>query len=197
VSANTSEDEGIDVNSFDGDSGFTAVVGDLPRVARWLLPVSAILRRGTTASTVEPRLRAMVALRVSAIDGSGYWLERQTRAAAEIGVAAEEIERIRGGEWSGLATLSDRERAALRWAEAVAVNEAKRDREAFSDLERHFDEAEILELTALAGLSAMLDRLALALDLADDGPQEAGACRPVASEDLTAWAGSMFEEEGT
>lgn len=173
---------------------FVEAVAQVPRAARWVLPVTALLRRGAATSTVERRVRALVALRMSVLDQADYWSEQQRAIAPDAGVTAEEVGAVTAGRWQELDSLSGRERAALRWTDQVAVNEAKRDKAAFSDLEAQFDTAEIVELTALAGMCALLDRFANALALSEPEPVEVDHPDAVGVGELTQWARSMFDE---
>jgi alkylhydroperoxidase family enzyme len=54
--------------------------------------------------------------------------------------------------------LSPRERAAVRYAEKLAVDHQKVDDELWSELRRHFSEAEIIELTVHTTLYIGLGR---------------------------------------
>jgi alkylhydroperoxidase family enzyme len=55
--------------------------------------------------------------------------------------------------------FTPRERAALRFAELMAVDHHKVDDAAFAELRRHFTEAEVVELGVAAALNLGLGRL--------------------------------------
>ncbi len=55
--------------------------------------------------------------------------------------------------------FTPRERAALRFAELMAVDHHKVDDAAFAELRRHFTEAEVVELGVSAALNLGLGRL--------------------------------------
>lgn len=61
--------------------------------------------------------------------------------------------------------LSPREKAAVLWAEHVTNNTARDRDDVFEEVSRHFDEAEIVELTLMSGLFAMFNRLMDSLDI--------------------------------
>jgi len=178
----------------DSSAPFVETLGAVPRAARWLLPVAAILRRGTASSTLERRLRALVTLRMAALDGAGYWLTEQLTIAPDVGILAAEVDAVVGGSWPELDSLSERERVALRWTDGMAVNEAKRDKAAFADLEELFDSAEIIELTSLVGLCAFLDRFANAMQLPSGHTGLSDDPQVVSRDELADWAGTMFEQ---
>ena len=55
--------------------------------------------------------------------------------------------------------LSPREKAAVLWAEHVTLNTARDRDDVFEEVSKHFDDAEIVELTLMSGLFAMFNRL--------------------------------------
>jgi alkylhydroperoxidase family enzyme len=61
--------------------------------------------------------------------------------------------------------FTPRERAALRFAELMAVDHHKIDDGFFAELRRHFGEAEIVELGVASALNVGLGRLTAILDV--------------------------------
>ena len=75
-----------------------------------------------------------------------------------------------------------REKAVIRWAELVNRNEARYDDAAFAELARHFDSAEIVELTTVAAFRGLMNRFMDSLAIELEGPElEARGGRAVAS----------------
>ena len=69
------------------------------------------------SSAIEPRLRALVELRVSQINGCAYCLDMHWK---DLRAAGETEQRMYGLDaWAESPYYSDRERAALAWTEAV------------------------------------------------------------------------------
>lgn len=176
------------------DAAFVQAVTRLPRVARWVLPATALLRRGSSSSSVNRRTRALVTLRMAALDGSEYWLAQQRAIAADVGLSSAEVDALDGGDWHDVASFDESDRAVLAWVDGVNINEAKRDKAAYAALEAHFDGGQIVELTALAGMCALLDRFANALELAPDPSAPVDVAAGVDSEEFERWAATMFEE---
>ena len=52
-----------------------------------------------------------------------------------------------------------REKAAIRWSEAMTLNTAKHDDEAWAEMRRHFTDPEIVEISMACGLFNMANRL--------------------------------------
>lgn len=179
----------------DPDAHLVREITRVPRIARWLLPAAAMLRRGSNVSTIEPRVRALVVLYAAGADDAAYWLEQHRIVARDVGLTPEEIDGAASGTWRELTSLSPRERAALRWAEGLSTNDAKRDKDGFAELQAQFHTAEIVELTALGGMCAMLDRFAIAMRL-DAGHDVVDTAEPVTVDALAGWARTMFDGSG-
>lgn len=84
------------------------------------------------------------------------------------GVPEEKLDALEG-DYADSGLFTDEEVAVIRWAEVVATNTARRDRDAFAALRRHFDDSEIVELTAVVAIRAMVNLIQEALwtDLED------------------------------
>ena len=110
-----------------------------------------------------------------------------------VGIEDDEIELVGSDEWENAPAFTDRERAAILWGDRVARRLARRDGAAYLIVREEFDDVEIVELTAVASLAAMADRLTNALRIS---PEKAGgltpADGPVAEEALRRWSRSMF-----
>jgi alkylhydroperoxidase family enzyme len=85
--------------------------------------------------------------------------------------------------------FGEREKAVIRWAELVTWNQARYDDDAFAQLARHFDSAEIVELTTVAAFRGLMNRFMDSLQIELEGPElQARGGRAVASrEDLHAY----------
>jgi len=103
------------------------------------------------APSLEPRLRELVQLRVSQINGCAFCLDMHAAALARMGVDARAIATVAGWR-EAHRFFSARERAALAWAESVNAipNRTPSDAE-FAELREHFKESEIAELTFAIG----------------------------------------------
>lgn len=182
------------------DRGSAAPVGLLgtletvPRSARWVLPTLTSAFRGTDASTLEPKVRALVLLRVAAVDHAPYWREQLEAVARELGITDDEVLLVGSDEWETAPAFTGRERAAILWGDRVARRLARRDGAAYRLLREEFDDAEIVELTLIASLAAMADRITNALRIAPEGPVGlTPANGSVPDEDLRRWSRRMFD----
>ena len=176
-------------------SGLLDVLAEVPRSARWILPAFASAFCGTDVSTLELRTRSLVLLRVAAVDRAPYWRLQLEAGASDLGITGDELALIGSDEWETAPVFSERERAAILWADRVARRLARRDKRAFETVRAHFSDEEMVELTLVASLGAMADRFTNALRIAPEPPVglSPGAARTNAS--LEAWPPRMFESD--
>jgi hypothetical protein len=73
--------------------------------------------------------------------------------------------------------LTDREKAAVLWAEHVTLNTARERDDVFSEVRRHFDDAEIVELTLMSGLFNMFNRFMDSLQIPVEAAPEVDKIR--------------------
>lgn len=139
--------------------------GRMPRSFLWLTLLYRSIDR--TSSPIEPGLRALVQVRISQINWCAFCVDSNAAAALERAVAAEKLAALPGFAASPL--FSERERAALAYAEA-ATDPAKRvDEACFARLRAHFDEQAILELTALVAFQNLSSKFNSALAVPAQG----------------------------
>ena len=98
------------------------------------------------AKALEPRLRALIELRVSQINGCAFCLDAHSHEARAAGEAQQRLDVL--SAWRDTSFFSEKEQAALAWVEAVTRlgHEIENDK-VFDDLRAHFNEKEIVDLT--------------------------------------------------
>ncbi|HUG79157.1 MAG TPA: carboxymuconolactone decarboxylase family protein [Burkholderiales bacterium] len=118
-------------------------------------------------SPIEPALRALVQVRISQINWCVFCVDLNGAAALERSVPADKLEALERFESSTL--FSNREKAALAYAEA-ATDPAKRvDDGCFARLREHFGEQEMIELTALVAFQNLSSKFNAALAVPAQG----------------------------
>ena len=112
-------------------------------------------------SGLEPGLLDLVKTRVSQINGCAYCLDMHTKDARARGEAEQRLYAL--DAWHETPFFSERERAALAWAETVTrVAETHVPDEAFEHARQHFTEKELVDLTlAIVAINGW-NRLAIA-----------------------------------
>lgn len=119
------------------------------------------------ASPLEPELRSLVQVRVSQINWCAFCVDLNSAAALARHSSREKLDALSRYRESEL--FSDRERAALGYAEAMTDSTRRVDDALFSQLRRHFSEQEIVELTALTAFQNMSSKFNAALDVPAHG----------------------------
>lgn len=112
-------------------------------------------------SGLEPGLLDLVKTRVSQINGCAYCLDMHTKDARARGETEQRLYAL--DAWRETPFFSERERAALTWAETVTrVAETHVPDEAFEHARQHFMEKELVDLTlAIVAINGW-NRLAIA-----------------------------------
>jgi len=116
------------------------------------------MQSGLPADLVE-----LVYLRVSQINNCAYCLDMHTRDLLKKGVKVEKLALVQA--WAEAGDLfSERERAALAWAETVTrVSKTGIPDDAFQAARAAFEEKELVDLTIAIGLMNTYNRLAIGL----------------------------------
>lgn len=113
-----------------------------PEAVNILRSLEVYLRR----SGLDPKLRELVKTRVSQINGCGFCIDMHTKDARALGETEQRLYLL--SAWREAPCYSERERAALAWAEALTLiaNDPIPDA-LYAEARRHFDEKELVDLT--------------------------------------------------
>lgn len=119
-------------------------------------------------SPLEKGLLHLIYFRVSQINGCAYCLDMHSKDARALG---ETEQRLYGlSAWRETTYYSDRERAALAWAEAVTKCDVPDN--TYNRVKEHFTEQELIDLTLAVTTINTWNRFNLAF------PSEAGTYQP-------------------
>ncbi|MGV3723733.1 MAG: carboxymuconolactone decarboxylase family protein [Actinomycetota bacterium] len=120
------------------------------------------LNRYLVDCSLEAPLRYLVELRISQINGCVYCMDMHSQQARSVGVSQQKLDCLPG--WSEVTFYSERERAALGWAEAVTrVSEDFVPDAAFEAVRPHFNDRELSDLTFLIANMNAWNRVAVSL----------------------------------
>lgn len=104
------------------------------------------LQVAANRTRLEARLLELVKMRASQINRCAFCLELHARTAVAHGETPERLHLLPA--WEEVTVYSPRERAALRWTEAVTrLSEAAVSDDVFAEASAQFNEPELLELT--------------------------------------------------
>jgi AhpD family alkylhydroperoxidase len=122
-----------------------------------LYDIEAHLRK----SSLEAELRELVKLRVSQINGCAYCIIYHRRDALKVGVAERKIHLLNA--WRETSEYSDRECAALAWAEAVTLISLHHlPNDVYAHAVSVFSEQELVDLNLIIMSINSWNRLAIA-----------------------------------
>ena len=95
---------------------------------------------------LEPKLLTLVKVRVSQMNGCAYCLHMHTEEARKLGESERRLYLLNA--WHGSILYSERERAALAWAEALTnIADSHAPDDVFSLARSHFSEKELTDLS--------------------------------------------------
>jgi AhpD family alkylhydroperoxidase len=112
-------------------------------------------------STLEAELRELVKLRVSQINRCAFCIIHHRRDALKLGVTERKIHLLYA--WQEASEYSDRERAALAWAEAVTlISTHHLPDDIYREAARVFSEQELVDLNLVVMSINSWNRLSIA-----------------------------------
>jgi AhpD family alkylhydroperoxidase len=100
----------------------------------------------------------LVAFRIAQINGCAFCLDMHAKDARAAGETEQRIYSL--SVWREMSLYTERERAALAWAEAVNRHDVPL--EIFEEAKKHFSDEELIDLTLSVGISATWNKLNLA-----------------------------------
>ena len=134
---------------------------DVTKVSPAAYQAVAALQAYVDQSGLDAKLRELIKIRVSQINGCAFCLAMHTRDARKLGETDERMHLLNA--WREAPLYSARERAGLAWAEAITlVTEGHVPDEVFETVRKQFSEKEIVDLTAAAVAINTWNRLAIA-----------------------------------
>lgn len=139
--------------------------GRSPRVFLGVATLYGALDR--RASPIEPLLRSLVTVRVSQINWCRFCVDINSALALKRGGGLERLTALERFEESAL--FSEREKAALAYAEAMTYSERRVTAGNLARLRRHFDDDAVIELTALIAFQNLSSKFNAALGVEPQG----------------------------
>lgn len=136
---------------------------DVSKVSPAVYQAVSALQSYVDKSGLDSKLRELIKIRASQINGCAYCLAMHTRDARKLGETDERMHLLNA--WREAPLYGERERAALEWIEAITlVAQGHVPDEAFEAVRRQFSEKEkeIVDLTAAAIAINSWNRVAIA-----------------------------------
>jgi AhpD family alkylhydroperoxidase len=134
---------------------------DLTKVNPAAFKAVAALQAYVDQSGLDAKLRELIKIRASQVNGCAYCLIMHTRDARKIGETDDRIHLLNA--WREAPVFNERERAALAWTEALTlVSETHVPDQVYEQVRKQFSEKELVDLTAAVAAINTWNRLAIA-----------------------------------
>jgi uncharacterized peroxidase-related enzyme len=135
-----------------------------PEMLKAFLPFYASVGR-----SLDRKLYEMIYLRVSFINGCHYCQQHHVASSKRVGLSAEDWRALKDGNY---ARYTDKEQAALAYAEKLTRTPYEIADADVEKLKKHFSDAEIVDLHLLVGLVNLTNRFTDPLGLQVEFPEE-------------------------
>src|SRR5579871_978811 len=128
-----------------------------PEGYKALLQVQAYINHH---SGLDPSLLHLVYMRASQINGCAYCIDMHSKDARALGESEQRLYELNA--WRETPFFTDKERAALEWTEAVTmISKDHAPDEVYERVKKHFNEAELVNLTLAIAQINVWNRLAI------------------------------------
>jgi AhpD family alkylhydroperoxidase len=109
---------------------------------------------------LDHKLIHLLKMRASQINGCAYCIDMHSKDARALGETEQRLYELNA--WRETPFYTDRERAALEWIESLTlVAQTHVPDETYDAVKKHFSEKEIVDLSIVAGLINIWNRLAI------------------------------------
>ena len=135
-----------------------------PKVAQPLVGFMIAALRKEISGVLDVRIKALVILKTSTLNGCNYCIGHNTALGRSIGFEDDLIEAI-SGDYQSSDHFTPAEKAAIAWVECLTERTYKRHPEAMVELKAHFSEPQIVEITMVSGFFNFWNRFVDALEV--------------------------------
>lgn len=124
--------------------------------------INALASANKHITSIDKKLRALIELRVSQINGCSYCVDMHSQQARAEGEDQQRIDCL--VLWQESAFFNETECAALAWAEALTdIATTRAPDHAYEALQRHYSEQQIVDLTLIISTMNLWNRLAISM----------------------------------
>jgi uncharacterized peroxidase-related enzyme len=180
---------------------FYRTISHAPWLAMLLLPFNAAVQRQWPGSRLSGRVKELVVIKTSHVNGCRYCYAHNTALGQAAGITDDEIADISTDDYLQSKTLSEAEKAAVQWAEAVTLNTAAKRDDLFGTMKRLFTDAEIVEITMVSAMFNMINRLTDSLQVPVEQQDEINLIKrsldldPAKLQAYVAWVAQVWPEK--
>lgn len=152
------------VNLFGRVANAMRVAAHSPKLAQAIFGFMVPALREEVTNVLDVRTKALVILKTSMLNGCSYCIGHNLTLGRACGMTDEEVAAIEG-EMTDTALFSDAEKAAITWAQHLTLRTYRQHPEAMEALKRHFDDAQIVEITMVSGFFNFWNRFVDSLQI--------------------------------
>ena len=103
-------------------SNFSQVLAHQPAaLAGWMLPNAAIRLDNVKSDPDYVKIQQLVIIKTSALNRSAYCMSHNVPLGRKLGLSEAQIKAAQGSDYMRSSDLDARQKAAIRWAEAVTL----------------------------------------------------------------------------
>ena len=122
--------------------------------------IASMAKASDKMPSIDSKLRAVIELRVSQINGCAYCVDLHTTEARKAGETAQRLDCLT--VWREVPFFDEAEKAALAWAEAITtISDSGAPEPLYVALSDHFSEHQIVDLTLIIAQMNAWNRLAI------------------------------------
>ena len=121
-----------------------------PRVAQPLVGFMIAALRQEISGVLDVNTKTLVILKTSMLNGCTYCVGHNTALGLSLGYSDRHIEAL-AGDYRGSDLFTPAEKAAIAWAEYLTERTYRQHPHAIDDLKRHYNDAQIVEITMVSG----------------------------------------------
>jgi AhpD family alkylhydroperoxidase len=131
------------------------------------------------SSSVPERYKALGELRAAMVVGCEFCVDIGSMVARQSGLSDDELKDL--VDWQSSERLDEKDKLVLAYADAISATPVEVSDELFEQLHAHFDEQQLVELTAAIAWENWRARFNWAFGLGKEGYSEGAYCVPVVS----------------
>ena len=119
------------------------------------------------SSPIPPGLRSLLTVRVSQLNHCRFCVDLNAATVLKRGIGADKLWAL--PDWRASNLFDERERVALEYAEAMTLSDREVDDALVARVKQHFDDAAVIELSALIAFQNMSSKFNAALAVPPQG----------------------------
>ena len=144
---------------------FYKTLSNSPFLAMAFLPINALAQREWEGTSVSGKIKELIVIKTSQTNGCKYCYAHNTSLGKAAGITDEQIKAISQNNFSESPLFDKQEILALKWAEAITLNQAAKNNQLFNELKNNFTEKQVAEMTILCAMFNMINRINDSLDV--------------------------------